>query len=520
MPTPYPLRFRPATRFRPTALRALAVLPLLALPACGGGGGGGFVPPQYTIGGTIAGLAAGGTAVLQVNGGGNLSVSNNGSFTFPTPLTSGTTYTVTVSSAPANQSCSIANGSGTVTAAVNNITITCQTFFTIGGSVSGLNGTLVLRNNGGDDLTITANGAFTFAARVASGAGYAVTVRTQPSGQNCGVAGGTGTAAANVSSVLVTCTTIPSFTLGGRVTGLAGAGLALTVNAGAPLAVPAGATTFTFPAALLSGAEYQVKISAQPAGLACTVQNGRSFIQANVTGVEVACVAGTTSALAGIYAIQGTNDYLAFQADGTYVHATRRADPACGTNSGNGVEYGVYRWNAATGAFAIANAAADSNGSCGFFSGGAALAGASGTLARTGTGAATVLTFTPASGPQRILQPVSNTAGGLVGAWSSNRSPDVLVFASDRLTIATTQTDPAGPVLIAAGIDNRCYTATGTASGVVTSSGSSGGCAGAVTTTGLFAILGPSESYGLPDPNTLSLGSGQTAGTWLRLSPN
>lgn len=511
---------RGPSRHRPAPLRAGLALSLLALSACGGGGGGGFVPPQYTIGGTIAGLASGGTAVLQVNGGGNLSVSNNGSFTFPTPLTAGTTYNVTVSSAPANQNCSIANGSGTVSATVNNITVTCQTFVSIGGTVSGLNGTLVLRNNGGDDLTVTAGGAFTFAARVASGAGYAVTVRTQPAGQNCSVANGTGTATANVNSVLVTCTTIPSFTLGGRVTGLAGAGLAVSVNAGAPLAVPAGTTNFTFPATLLSGAEYQVRITAQPAGQACTVQNGRSFIQANVTSVEVACVAGTTSALTGVYTIQGSNDLLAFQADGTYVHATRRADPACGTNSGNGVEYGVYRWNAATGAFSLATAVADSNGSCGFFSGGAALAGASGTLARTGTGAATVLTFTPASGPQRILQPVSNTAGALVGAWSSNRSPDVLVFASDRFTVATTQTDPAAPVLLSAGIDNRCYTATGTTNGVVTSSGTSGGCTGAVTTTGLFAILGPSEAYALPDPNTLNLGSGQTAGTWLRLQPN
>ncbi len=507
--------------FRSATLRGLAVLSMLVLAACGGGGGGGPAPPpQFTIGGTISGLASGGTAVLQVNGGSNLSVTSNGSFTFPTPLTVGTSYNVTVSSAPANQSCSIANGSGTVAAAINNITVTCQTFYSVGGTVTGLNGTLVLRNNGGDDLTITASGAFTFAARVASGASYAVTVRTQPTGQNCSVAGGTGTASANVTTVLVACTTTPSYTLGGRITGLSGAGLALSVNAGTPLAVPAGATTFTFPAALLSGTDYQVKVTAQPAGQACTVQNGRSFIQANVTNVEVACIAGTTSALAGVYAIQGTNDYLAFQSDGTYVHATRRADAACGANSGNGTEYGVYRWNSATGAFSLASAVADSNGSCGFFSAGAAVAGASGTLARTGSGASTVLTFTPVSGPQQILQPVTNTAGALAGAWVSNKSADVLVLASDRLTLATTQTDPAGPVLLSAGIDHRCYTATGTASGVITITGASGGCAGAVTTTGLAANFGSSESYALPDPNTLNLGSGQTAGTWLRLQPN
>ena len=206
--------------------------------------------------------------------------------------------------------------------------------------------------------------------------------------------------------------------------------------------------------------------------------------------------------------------------DGTYVHVTRRADVSCGANNGNGVEYGVYRWNAATGAFTFATAAADSNGSCGFFNGGVAAAGAGGTLARTGTGAATVLTFTPVSGPQLILQPVANTAGGLLGAWASNKSPDVLVFASDRLTLATTQTDPGAAVLIAAGIDHRCYSATGTSNGVITSVTSTTSCAGAVNTAGLATNLSASEGYALPDANTLNLGSGQTAGTWLRLQPN
>ena len=65
--------------------------------------------------------------------------------------------------------------------------------FSVGGTVSGLSGTLVLRNNGGDDLTVTANGAFTFATRLPYGASYAVTVTTNPTGQNCTVENGAGT---------------------------------------------------------------------------------------------------------------------------------------------------------------------------------------------------------------------------------------------------------------------------------------------------------------------------------------
>jgi len=79
--------------------------------------------------------------------------------------------------------------------------------YTIGGTVSGLSGTVVLQDNGGDNLSVTSNGSFTFATPVASGAAYAVTVQANPSGQTCTVANGSGTvASANVTNVAVTCT--------------------------------------------------------------------------------------------------------------------------------------------------------------------------------------------------------------------------------------------------------------------------------------------------------------------------
>ena len=62
-----------------------------------------------------------------------------------------------------------------------------------GGTVSGLSGTVVLQDNGGDDLSVSANGSFTFATALAAGAAYAVTVKTSPSGQSCTVSGGSGT---------------------------------------------------------------------------------------------------------------------------------------------------------------------------------------------------------------------------------------------------------------------------------------------------------------------------------------
>ena len=53
--------------------------------------------------------------------------------------------------------------------------------YAIGGSLSGLSsGTLILKNNGGDNLSLTANGAFTFATKLTNGSTYDVSIGTQP----------------------------------------------------------------------------------------------------------------------------------------------------------------------------------------------------------------------------------------------------------------------------------------------------------------------------------------------------
>jgi hypothetical protein len=76
---------------------------------------------------------------------------------------------------------------------------------TIGGTASGLLGTVVLRNNGGDSLTLPTTGSFTFATPATSGSAYNVTVATQPVLQTCTATSATGTATANVATVAVNC---------------------------------------------------------------------------------------------------------------------------------------------------------------------------------------------------------------------------------------------------------------------------------------------------------------------------
>src|SRR5262245_25642413 len=53
--------------------------------------------------------------------------------------------------------------------------------FTVSGTVSGLTGSgLILQNNGGGNLVIAGNGAFTFAAALPSGSNYSVAASGQP----------------------------------------------------------------------------------------------------------------------------------------------------------------------------------------------------------------------------------------------------------------------------------------------------------------------------------------------------
>jgi hypothetical protein len=162
-----------------------------------------------SVGGTVSGLS--GTVVLQDNGGDNLSVSADGAFAFDTALVTGAAYDVTVQADPYGQSCTVSNGSGTVGSAdVTNVAVTCSnvSIYTVGGTVSGLSGTVVLQDNGGDNLSVSADGAFAFDTALVTGAAYDVTVQADPYGQSCTVSNGSGTVgSADVTGVAVTCVT-------------------------------------------------------------------------------------------------------------------------------------------------------------------------------------------------------------------------------------------------------------------------------------------------------------------------
>lgn len=163
-------------------------------------------------------------------------------------------------------------------------------------TVTGLTGgTLVLQNNGGDDVTVTADGPAVFATLLADTTGYSVTVKTQPAGQICDAKLASGTiAGAAVTNVTVTCQ--KGFKVGGTIQGLVGTGLVLKNNGGDTLNVGADATSFQHAGLLVTASPYDVSVFASPAEQRCEVtdETGSGTIaNADYAGVEIVCVTNT-----------------------------------------------------------------------------------------------------------------------------------------------------------------------------------------------------------------------------------
>lgn len=205
----------------PALLLLLTVAALL--PGCGGGGGGGGYsggggsPSSYSVGGSISGLLTGNTVVLQDNGADNQTVNANGTVTFPTAIASGSRYAVTVLTQPTGQTCSVSNGNGTIASAnITNITVTCTAnTYTIAATVTGLpaGSSLVLQDNGSDNLSVSADGKYSFNTSIASQSSYAVTILTQPSNGTCTVTSGSGKVTGASVQVIITCATVASLSV-------------------------------------------------------------------------------------------------------------------------------------------------------------------------------------------------------------------------------------------------------------------------------------------------------------------
>ena len=192
------------------------------------------------------------TNLLLINAPDTLWVTaNNPNFAFPTPYVAGTLPAPSVQLQPSGQSCTVNTAAPSPNSPNSVATVSCQNraanTYAVGGSVSGLAfGTALQLRNGADTLVST-NGPFSFTTGVANNGSYAVTVGTQPKGQRCTVAAGTGTvSASDVSGITVTCAPLLNFSMG------QGAAVVIGQNGFGTGSVNAG-TAFPFAGGLSGG---------------------------------------------------------------------------------------------------------------------------------------------------------------------------------------------------------------------------------------------------------------------------
>ncbi len=244
---------------------------------------------SFNIGGTVTGLS--GVLIIQNNSGDDTVVEQTGSedvsFTFKTSISSGSAYSVSVKLQPNSQNCTVSDASGTTSQNISNITIACtSSSYNVSGTVSGLTGSVVLQNNGADDLTVS-NGSFSFTNKINKGSAYNVTVKTQPSPFTCSAASNRGLASDNMSSVSIVCA-VRTYFLSGTASGLGSTTLGLQFDNETKTLSDNGSFSFSTPVA--EGGGYSIYIPSQPDNRTCSVTNGtRSNVTQDYTDLKAVC---------------------------------------------------------------------------------------------------------------------------------------------------------------------------------------------------------------------------------------
>ncbi|XDD53481.1 beta strand repeat-containing protein [Leptospira sp. WS4.C2] len=204
--------------------------PTLPVQSCSVSGGVGVVgfgdinsiivncdPLRYTIGGTITGLdGITGLGLTNSVDGSTLNVAvASGAFAFTQTYLDGTTYNISVTTQPNHpvQDCVITNGSGTIASAnITNITIACtSTAFPIEVTAVGIaSGTLTIRNNNSELLTISTNGLHRFPTNIITNNTYSLQIMSTPANHQCTLDLTSGTVTGTIS-VKANCFSVLSF---------------------------------------------------------------------------------------------------------------------------------------------------------------------------------------------------------------------------------------------------------------------------------------------------------------------
>lgn len=299
----------------------------------------GLFPPEYTVGGTVIGLA--GTLPLQLTdeSSGNLTeIAGNGiptdySFTLNGNYRTLDTYSISIAGYPDSplQVCDAVNNTGEV---VNDdlsvIQVDCITAYRLYlGAINGVTGSgLEIVNNGVNfqkyysntfaiDPTMSGAAAQTyqFSEPLGVGGDYSVTIGKQPTypWQTCSFSAAADGTSVSTDITLpdLTCQT-NSYELSATTSNLQYAGLEITLATdggapGTPVAIPVGSPTYSF-GNYLSGTRHTVAISNSPPGQTCSVSGSPGTIAGGNVNVQIICADPTGYPVSGT--ILASSPYL------------------------------------------------------------------------------------------------------------------------------------------------------------------------------------------------------------------
>jgi hypothetical protein len=296
----------------------------------------------YKISVAVTGLS--GTLKVEDDKGATLTFTTNKTQTFSTSYNSGSSYTISITSQPTGQTCTLSsNASGTITSNIT-VTATCTTNgvdYKISVAVTGLAGNLVMQDDKGDNLTFTTNNTQTFATSYASGSSYTVSVKTQPTGQTCTLSSNaTGTITSNIT-VTATCTTSGvNYKISVAVTGLTGT-LVMQDDKGDNLTFTTN-NTQTFATSYASGSSYTVSVKTQPTGQTCTLSsNATGTITSNITVTATCTTSGVNYKIS--VAVTGLSGTVVMQDDqGATLTFTSNKTQTFSNTYASGATYTVY----------------------------------------------------------------------------------------------------------------------------------------------------------------------------------
>lgn len=250
----------------------------------------------YSVGGLARGVDRTGLTIRELTSNQNLMLAiDAGAFTFATPVTYGSNYSVMVQTAPTGRDCTISFGSGTVTGLVDGVRVDCTPrrlplVVTLDGL--DIDGIRVDETSTSQRLTPDAGATSTrFAQPLLWETSFNVTATPPPnSGRICSVDAGTGTVVEPLPVPFVHCEK-ERFSVGGVVTHTDGGSVSLAeLTTGQTLDASTG--PFSFANTIEWDTAIDVELTDQPAGSFCRVDGGTRVVRAPITDIDVRCATG------------------------------------------------------------------------------------------------------------------------------------------------------------------------------------------------------------------------------------